>query len=300
MKPLRRSSLPGQDNLRLALLCWSFFVIFCAVPGGQGQTSAREVRHAAKKVEPSQVVHLHAKGPGTVEGVSVKVGDAVKELQTLAFLDHARELHAYRVAKLRAENKGMVRSAEGELKKSHAVLDDVRGRHRRRLANDSDLLRTEADVQIAEGKLEQVKTQQEIFQLEVELTDRALQERFFVSPIAGTVLAIAKSKGEAVKVGDLVVTVADLNRLSTTLLLPEAALEKIKAGGFLPVQLANTNILRLGQIESISPVEGGNQLVRLVFPNLAPNQPPEEADYEVRLPEGVEPVSPPEESAKKP
>jgi multidrug efflux pump subunit AcrA (membrane-fusion protein) len=269
----------------IVLLGWSVV--------GVAQTSAKDVRHAIKKVEPAQVVHLHGKSGGTLEGVQVKVGDMVKVEQTLGYLDHARELHAYRVAKIRADNKGPVRSAEGELKKFHANLEDVRTRHRRRLASDSEILRSEADVQIAEGKLEQAKTQQEIYLLEVELADKALEDRFFKAPIAGTVLAVTKAPGEAVRSGDLVFTVADLTRLATTLLLPAEALDKLKVGGYLPVQLTGTNILRLGQIESLSPAENGLHAARVVFPNLAPGRPAEEADYEVRLPEGVKPQAPP-------
>lgn len=271
----------------LAVLLWTggTFSVF-------GQTAAKEVRHALKKVEPSEMVNLHGKTGGTLEAVQVRVGDVVKPQQVLGYLDHGRELHAYRVAKLRADNKGLVRSAEGELKKNHANLEDVRTRHRRRLASDAELLRTEADVQIAEGKLEQVRTQQEIYQLEAELADQALQDRFFKSPIAGTVVAIGKAPGEAVRSGELVFTVADLNRLSTTLFLTPEALEKLKVGAYLPIQLAGTNILRLGQLESVGPVENGLQAVRVVFPNLAPGKALEDVDYEVRLPEGITPQEP--------
>jgi multidrug efflux pump subunit AcrA (membrane-fusion protein) len=281
----------NSSSFRSVVAC-AILWLGCAALG-LAQTSAKEVRHALKKVEPAQVVHLHGKSGGTLEGVQVKVGDVVKPEQTLGFLDYGRELHAYRVAKIRADNKGPVRSAEGELKKNHANLEDVRTRHRRRLASDSELLRSEADVQVAEGKLEQAKAQQEIYRLEVELADKALEDRFFKSPIAGTVMAVAKAPGEAVRSGDLVFTVADLTRLATTLLLPAEALDKLKAGGYLPVQLAGTNILRLGQIESLSPAENGLHAARIVFPNLAPNRPSEEADYEVRLPEGIKPQAAP-------
>ncbi len=300
---LRQMPLP-QRKLRLGSgLFPRFFrgvgviVLFGVLPPLAAQSVPKETRHNLKKVEPSQVVRLHGKGGGTLESVQVKLGDSVKVDQVLGWLDHTRELHASRVSKLRAENKGPVRSAEGELKKFHANLDDVRTRHRRRLANDAELLRNEADVQIAEGKLEQARTQQEIYQLEAELADKALQDRFFKSPIAGTVVAVAKIEGEAVRSGDMVFTVADFNRLATTLFLPEEALEKLKVGGYLPVQLADTNIFRLGQIESVSASEKGLQAVRLVFPNLAPGSPPEESPYEVRLPEGIEPSDPPAESA---
>lgn len=113
-------------------------------------------------LQPAEVHHLRSKDTGPIVTLRAPVGTEVKEGEVLLELEHARQLHAYKVTALRAKDKSSIRIAQGEVKKDQASLDELRQRARRRLATPEQVTRAEGNLETSQGKLERARLQNEI------------------------------------------------------------------------------------------------------------------------------------------
>jgi multidrug efflux pump subunit AcrA (membrane-fusion protein) len=245
-----------------------------------------------------------AREAGVMDTIEIRVGDTVSVDQILARLDHERQLHAYLVAKARAENRGGVMIAEGEVQEKAAALEEVSSRLKRRQASEAQVRAAEGQWKAAQGKLEQAKMNAELAKLELALAEKNLERRFIRSGMKGTVIDISRQAGDKVGEGDVVVVVGDLNYLTTAIPLSKEAAEKLAAGATLPLRLAGGTSTRVAQIVGITPLPNGTKgekLVQIAFSNWDPVDVLRSKAYEVILPGTVKPVTPaPPAPAKKP
>lgn len=245
---------------------------------------------AAKEVQPSTMETLRAKENGVLDSVEVAIGDDVTPNQILARLDHDKQLHAYNMAKLKAENRGALEIAEGDLMEKTAGLSEMRERFRRRQVSQNQVQQSEGQAKSSKGKLEQAKLFVELAKLEFLQTEKALEKRFFRTTIKGTVIDIARVKGEKAGEGDLVVTVADLSEMSTNIPMTRESAAALSTNTSMPIRIPGLNATRVGRVESISDIKGsknGEQMVRVVFSNPTPHQVLKNQVCEILLPEGV-------------
>lgn len=261
-----------------------------------------QMAHAMDTLKPQNVETQTARDSGFLDVVDVKIGDEVVAGQLLMKLDHERQLHAYNVAKLRAENRSGIEIAEGELREKYAVLDDVKIRFRKRQASDGQLEQAQAQAQVANGKLSQAKLALELAKLEFELAEKLLENRYVRSPINGTVVDITKRRGDKVNQGDIVVTVADMTTISAELPVTLDSAKNLAVGDTIPVRLAGTQLIRNARVEAISPLahsQSGEKVVRVVFDNMRPQDALSNLNIEALLPPGLKSVArpkPPEEN----
>ena len=247
-----------------------------------------------KEVQPATMDTLRAKEAGVLDSVDVAVGDQVTPNQILAKLDHDKQLHVYNTAKLKAENKGQLEIAEGDLMEKSAGLTEMRERFRRRQVSQNQVQQSEGQTKASKGKLEQAKMFAELAQLELLQAEKALEKRFFRSTIQGTVIDVAKVKGEKAADGELVVTVADLSELSSNIPMTAESAASLGSTTSLPVRIPGTNITRIARVDSVVPIRGsksGEQMVRIVFGNPTPHKFVKNQACEILFPQGVKALS---------
>lgn len=245
---------------------------------------------ALKEVKPATMETLRARENGVIDSIEVAIGDDVTPNQILARLDHDKQLHTYNTTKLKADNKGQLEIAEGDLMEKNAALEEVRDLFRRRQVSENKVQQSEGQAKTSRGKLEQAKMFVELAKLEFLQAEKALEKRFFRSTIRGTVIDIARVKGEKAAEGDVVVTVADLSELSSSIPMTKESAAALSTNTNLPVRIPGLNATRIARIESISDIKGsksGEQMVRVVFSNPTPHQMLKSQICEVLLPEGV-------------
>ncbi len=131
-----------------------------------------------------------------LDSVGVAIGDEVTPNQILAKLDHDKQLHTYNMAKLKADNKGQLEIAEGDLMEKTAGLYEMRERFRRRQVSQNQVQQSEGQAKASRGRLEQAKMFNELAKLELLQAEKALEKRFFRTTIKGTVIDVARTKGE--------------------------------------------------------------------------------------------------------
>lgn len=295
--------MPIMSSPKKRLQKLAMMALFAISPA---TSSWAQMAHAMDTLKPQNVETQTARDSGFLDVVDVKIGDEVVAGQLLMKLDHERQLHAYNVAKLRAENRSGIEIAEGELREKYAVLDDVKIRFRKRQASDGQLEQAQAQAQVANGKLSQAKLALELAKLEFELAEKLLENRYVRSPINGTVVDIAKRRGDKVNQGDIVVTVADMTTISAELPVTLDSAKNLAVGDTIPVRLAGTQLIRNARVEAISPLahsQSGEKVVRVVFDNMRPQDALSNLNIEALLPPGLKSVArpkPPEENKDKP
>lgn len=249
---------------------------------------------ALKNITPATLENLRAKEGGIIDSIEVAIGDEVTPNQILARLDHDRQLHLYNTTKLRHENRGQLEIAEGDLMEKSAGLEEMRDRFRRRQVSENQVQQSEGQAKTSRGKLEQAKMFGELAKLEFLQAEKALEKRFFRSSIHGTVIDIARVKGQKAAEGDIVVTVADLSEMSSEIPMTKESLSALSTNTSLPVRIPGLNATRVARIESITEIKdskSGEQMVRVVFSNPTPHQMLKNQICEILLPEGVKAVN---------
>jgi multidrug efflux pump subunit AcrA (membrane-fusion protein) len=280
--------------------------LLACIPSGWSQTT-----FALSEVKP-QVVQVHrAKEAGLLETMEVQVGEKVIDGQVLARLEHDRQLHAYYVAKARAENKGNVTTAEGELMEKIAALEDMNMKFRRRQVSASQVAQCEGQAKAAQGRLESARLNAELAELELKLAEKMLERRFVRCTLKGTVVEIAKVPGDRVGEAEIVVTVADLNWMTAIIPMTKESAAALAENAVFPIRLAGNTLTRAAQVIGVTPMPHatkGEQMVQIAFANADPLSLIPQKAYEVLLPENLNtapvakqaPPPPKPEATKKP
>jgi len=266
-------------------------------------TSQAQETFALGNVQPEAVKTVLAREAGIVETLETALGARVTKGQILMKLDHERQLNAYLAAKLRSENQSGIEIAEGELREKNASLNETLEKFRRRQVNENHVEQAQGQAQVARAKLTQARMMLEMTKLEYALAEKLLENRYVRSPIDGTVIEITKPDGTRVGAGDPVMTVANLDELSTDIPVTKDSLASLAVGSSIPVRIAGSDTLRQGRIAAITPVEGaknGEHTVRLVFENMRPTTPIAALALEAILPPSVRPAPPAPKKEEKP
>lgn len=265
---------------------------------------------ALSEVKP-QVIQAHrAKEAGMVDSVEVQIGDKVEEGQILARLEHDRQLHAYLVAKARAENTGNLMIAEGELQEKNAALEDMHMKYRRRQVSASQVSQSQGQAKAAQGRYEQAKMNADLAKLELALAEKMLERRFIRCTLKGSVVEIAKVPGDRAGEGDVVVTVADLSWITAVIPMTKESATALASNAAFPVKIAGSSMTRVAQVIGMTPMPHGTkgeQMVQIAFANSDPLALVKQKVYEVLLPENLKtapvakqtPPAPKPETAKK-
>lgn len=212
-----------------------------------------------------EVQVVAARGSGTLVSIGVRLGDEVKAEQLLGSLDDERELYAYKVAKIRADDQSMVDLAKAETRMRAAELENKQEAYRRRRIEKPDVDKAEAELDAAGARQSIVETNRKIVQLDLERAENELEKRRLRSPMEGVILTIERSKGEKVSEGTTIFTVGSENFVAIKMSLPLAAAQALPLNGVMLVRAVGSNITQIARIAEIGtkPDKDGNIPVRL-------------------------------------
>lgn len=264
-----------------------FLVLLALSPSGWGDTV-----FSLSDIKP-HVIQVHrAKEAGIVENVEVKVGDKVTQKQILVRLEHDRQLHAYLVAKARAESHGALMVAEGDVQEKSAVLEEVNTKFRRRQVSGSQVSQAMGQLKTAQGRLEVARMNAKLAELELALAEKMLERRFIRSALDGTVIEISRAPGDRAGEGEIVVTVGDVNWMTAFIPLTKESAAALAQNAGVPIRMAGSSVTRIAQVIGTTPMPHatkGEQLVQISFANPDPLTLPQKA-FEVLLPQNLKTV----------
>ena len=211
---MSRLNVRSRRCVALSFLCgWIVFTAVVASAADKKKAPPPEARPANPTARSeTQLDTVLAKDPGYVEFVHVEIGSAVAKDQLLVSLDTDRFRHAYETTRIRSESKGQIATAAAEVRSKQSQHDTVKGNVRFRRANQDQLDRSGAELDIAKAKLELAVEADKLAELEFKRVREQLDARFIRSPIDGVLVEVLRQRGDVVAPGSVVVRVADPSR----------------------------------------------------------------------------------------
>lgn len=236
-----------------------------------GQVMAGEI---VGLVYPIMDIQLSVQAAGLVQKLNVKLGQSVKEGQTLIELDaSAQQLEVARrtiIAQDMSELESTRKRAKvyGEMYRMNEAAASAT-----RSISQEELLKLQLDKVGAEGRAEQLDAQKqreivERDQARIELTQKSVR-----APIQGTIADILVDPGEWAKPGDVVMRLVDTTQVDLRMHVPPTLAGTFKQGEKVRAQFEasrGSSISGEGQVFFVSPVAdaaSGLVDVRVRFPN---------------------------------
>lgn len=247
----------------------------------------------------AQLESVLAKDPGYVEFVHVEIGSAVAKGDLIVSLDTDRFRHSYETTRIRAESKGQIATASAELRSKQSQYDTVKDGVRFRRADESQLAKASAELDIAKAKLQLAVEADKLSELEFKRASEQLNARFIRSPINGVLVEVPRKRGDNVTPGMIIARVSDPSKVGASFqLTPEAAAE-FESGGKIAVRKVGSDSVEYARIQSIFAIPGdanGLQQMNLLFDN---PQNAHSAEYELvpetpesgKIPDKISPSS---------
>lgn len=196
--------------------------------------------------QPFRIIDVAASEPGRVAEVKIKRGDIVKENQLLLRLDSSILETTRRIAEADAKASARIQALTVEHEVQKRRLEQYQALTDSGRASQEELLRAEADEQVAlftlqAAKEEQVKRQLTLYEIEARIAARSVR-----SPINGIITDVTKDVGESVSSAEpQIATIVDLRKLRVTFFLPTSG----------ATALQPTNIVGLSFVDSQKTVD---------------------------------------------
>jgi cobalt-zinc-cadmium efflux system membrane fusion protein len=173
-------------------------------------------------IQPDQerLAHVGARVEGRITAVPARLGDLVKQGQTLARLDSVAVGEAHAALNQAQAELGI---AEADLKRAQAlVADEIIAR--------KDFLRAQAERDKAAAARRAAADRLRLLGGSPAASDEAVSAFAVTAPFAGTIIERKATVGELATPSDALFSVADLARVWILADLPEAALAKVREG----------------------------------------------------------------------
>lgn len=237
-----------------------------------------ELVFASGQVEWDDVNHISAQSQGVISAFNLDIGDSIQATQSLAKIDNPSSYINTNIAKeqLAIANRNSSNSAPALLQikqqiniaKNNYQNDSIQLIRFTGLLNSGNTSKMEFDqiklktnnskLQIIalKNQYEQVKSQAKIQQLTAsnQASNSEVQEKYtsLMSYQSGVVIAKHKNNGDFTRAGEVILSIANPNKLIAKLNIDENSISKIKIGQSVLIQLnTNKNLILNGHISKI-------------------------------------------------
>lgn len=215
--------------------------------------------------EPYRDISIAASEMGTVFHVNVREGDMVRAGDLLAGLDDQVLQAALAVARSSMNALGTLKSAEADVRMKKTELEKLKELRHRNHASQKEVDRIEAEVQIAEARVQSVMEDLEMKRLEAKRIEVQIEQRRVRSSIDGVVTEVLKDQGEFVSPSDaVIVRVVQLDPLLIVFSVPVHRRNELTAGQQVNLQISGEETSTEGTVEYVSPTpDNSNTSVRV-------------------------------------
>ena len=223
--------------------------------------------------EPFRTVKVAAEEMGVLSSVTVREGQSVTQGQKLACLSDDVLKAQLEVVKQELKATGKLRSATAELDLRTARLNKLLPLRAKGFARQEEVVRAQADREIALARLESVKEQMPVKQLEIKKIQVQMARRVIRASMDGVITVVKKRQGEFVAPNDpVILEVVQLKTIFAKFSVASSEALKLSVGHATTVQLGLQRTQAKGTIHFISPVtdaESGTVRVKIKIDNSA-------------------------------
>jgi RND family efflux transporter MFP subunit len=220
--------------------------------------------------EPFRKIELSSDESGSISELSIEEGDAVSKGDVIARLDGRVQELQLEIADHLAGTKSELVAASETLKKREAIASRLQQLKDRGHASESEIIRAEMELSIANAKYLAAKEEQVVREIEKRRAEVQLQRRTITSPIDGVIATIHRREGEFLSpLHPEIVTVIQVNRLLATFPVPSPQVKNLKVGQEFELELENGDKVdaAIHRIGVETDAESGTVQVKLVIEN---------------------------------
>ncbi len=221
-------------------------------------------------LQPNRQVDVAASEFGILREMLVKPGTHVKAGDLIARLDSQDLQSQLEIARAESEAGGRLGQIQGELilhENRLRILSELAAKGK---ANQREVDRALADLEITEAKMRSEHESTEVLSLQVERLERLISERSIRSPIDAIVVEVHKQVGEFVAANaPSVVRLHDVSMLKATFPMTESDIRELGTRESMQVKLSDGQTVT-GRVDFIPPVadpESGWFMVTILIDN---------------------------------
>jgi RND family efflux transporter MFP subunit len=239
-----------------------FAVVFAIASISNGQVIG--FTEAYKQIE------LSSDEAGAISELYVEEGDAVIAGTVVAQLDSRVQNLQLEIATKMASTTSQLVAAEKTLEKRQSILKRLQTLKAKGHASDSEIIRAEMELSIAEAKSLSAKEDIAVRELEQRRAEVQLARRSIVAPFDGVVSKIHRRQGEFLSpVKPEVVTIVQVDRLLATFNVPSTQASMFEAGAQFTLTLASGGTVdaTVERVGVETDAQSGTVEIKLVLDN---------------------------------
>ncbi|MEM9943405.1 MAG: efflux RND transporter periplasmic adaptor subunit [Planctomycetota bacterium] len=219
---------------------------------------------------PFKSIELSSDESGAIAEMNVEEGDSIREGEVIAKLDSRVQQIQLQIAQQMAENKSQVMANQQMLSKREAISARLKELRDKGHASESEIIRSEMELSIANAKYLASLEEQEIRKIEQKRAAIQLERRNIVSPMNGVVSKLHRKNGEFLSpLHPEVVTIIQIDRLLATFPVPSQDVKNFQVGQEFNLKLENENSIaaKIYGIGVETDAQSGTVEVKFVIDN---------------------------------
>jgi len=189
---------------------------------------------ASGSLEASNVTSVGAEVSGTIQTLSVKLGDTVKKGDPIAQIDSTNQQNAVKSSQAALLNlQAQLQSKQADLSGAQAALDRATTLSTQKLISTADLMTAQSALAAAKAAIASLNAQISQAQLAVDDANLALSRTRITAPVDGTIVAVLVTEGQSVNANQTsptIVKIADLDTMIIKAQISEADVTKVAPG----------------------------------------------------------------------
>ena len=189
---------------------------------------------ASGALQANAVTSVGAEVSGTIQTLSVKLGDIVQKGDPIAQIDSVNQQNAVKSAEASLANmKAQLSAKQADLKTAQAAVERSDKLAAQNLLSDADMMTAQATLASAEAAIASLEAQIMQAELAVDSARLDLERTKITAPVSGTIVAVMVTEGQSVNAAQsapTIVKIADLDTMLIKAQISEADITRVQPG----------------------------------------------------------------------
>ncbi len=220
--------------------------------------------------EPFRTIELSSDETGSIAELKVKEGEAVACEDVIACLDTRVQELQLEIANQTATNVSQMTAAQATVEKRRTVASRLRELASKGHARDSELMRAELELSIAEAKLLAAKEEKIVHEIEQRRAQVLLDRRRIKAPFDGVIAKVHRQEGEFLSpLRPEIATLVQVDRLLATFMIPSSQIRQFEIGTNYEIELENGQVVqgKVHRVGVLTDAQSGTVELKLVIEN---------------------------------
>ena len=220
--------------------------------------------------EPFRTIELSSDEAGALAKLRVEEGQTVSAGEVIASLDTRVQELQLEIASQAVERSSQLVAAKATLEKRRTVTNRLRELASKGHARDSELMRAELELSIAEAQVLSAKEEKAVHKIEKRRAQVLLDRRRIKSPFNGMIAKVHRQEGEFLSpLKPEIATLVQVDRLLARFMVPSSRVDQFEVGAPVEIELENGRIVdgKVYRIGIVTDAQSGTVELKLVIEN---------------------------------